>query len=529
MQGFNPAPLLHFLQAVADRATAARGFKRPTVAGLNETAGLLGMSDRISHATSGYYVGHGFNFGPCSNLAEAAASLLRRFEASQRPDPADVDRLGFATFNPETECVDPDVLPADCYPPARRPVLAGETLPPAAPATTGPAPELPAFVQQQQPQQQPQQGPAVAPSTAPARLPADVADLLQRFGLTLEGLLTVGASNAKLAKGQAVAHSVILHHLPARSLAAAVMGPEAGPTAPRSRIHGLAELAAREHVLALAMAHNGCRWASAGCAAGCLAWAGHGGMSVVVASARARRTLAMLAHPAAYSRAVLWAIARAYRHAQRMGLPLAVRLRGTDDTPWHQQRLTLSPAEAQRLARRYGMPAIPGDGQTLAEALQLVPDCELYDYSKAPVSGPLGLLAQRAAGWDVTASLAADRPHGILEAIRAVQAGFRLAVPVAMPKEAALPPVLILDRGGLSVRLRCVDGDQTDCRWLDPAGPQSGGLDGVAVLLRTKTSRGRGPAADAFSLAPVWDAWQPLAGGGRALLTAGEPWQPLPA
>ena len=166
MQSLSPVPFVQYLQAVADRATAARGFKRPTVAALNETAGLLGLPDRVSHAASGYHVGHGSNFGPCSNLAEAAASLLRRFEASQQPAPAparrrltdgqraiaeaseamgcwldgrpfyvaqseDVARLGFATFNPETECIDPDVLPADCYPPARRPVLPGETLPPA--------------------------------------------------------------------------------------------------------------------------------------------------------------------------------------------------------------------------------------------------------------------------------------------------------------------------------------------------------------------------------------------------------------
>jgi hypothetical protein len=38
----------------------------------------------------------------------------------------------------------------------------------------------------------------------------------------------------------------------------------------------------------------------------------------------------------------------------------------------------------------------------------------------------------------------------------------------------------------------------------------------VAVILRTKLSRGRGAAADAFSLAPTVGAWQPLAGGGRA-------------
>ena len=69
-------------------------------------------------------------------------------------------------------------------------------------------------------------------------------------------------------------------------------------------------------------------------------------------------------------------------------------------------------------------------------------------------------------------------------------------------------------------RLLTVDGDVTDHRWLDPQGPQPGGFNGVAVLLRTKISRGRGPAAAAFSLQPIGqlahDGWQPLAGGGLA-------------
>jgi hypothetical protein len=409
-------------------------------------------------------------------------------------------------------------------------------VPPAPAAPAAPAgPQLPAFITRQQPQQEPQQAPApvappapaaaplVAPgplarSVAPAAIPADVAALLRRFSLSLDGLLTVGTSNAKLAKGTAEAWPVILHHLPARSLAAALMGPAESTVAPRSKIEGLDTLAARENVLALAMAHNGCPWASKGCAAGCLAWAGHGGLSVTVAAARARRTLAMLAGGPVYSRAILWAIARAYRQAHAKGLPLAVRLRGTDDHPWHMARLTISPAEAQSLARRYGLPVAPGIGQTIPEALSLAAPgtIRLYEYSKAPVTGPFGLLAQRSAGFDVTASLAADRPHGVLEAIRAVQASFRLAVPVALPKGQPLPAVLILERGPLAVDMACIDGDSTDHRWNDPQGPLNG-CDGTAVILRTKRSRGRSSAADAFSLAPVFDEWQPLAGGGRAM------------
>jgi hypothetical protein len=187
-------------------------------------------------------------------------------------------------------------------------------------------------------------------------------------------------------------------------------------------------------------------------------------------------------------------------------------------------RLTVSPAEAQSLARRYGLPVAPGQGLTLPEALALAPagSIRLYEYSKAPVSGPLGLQAQRAAGFDTTASLAADRPGGIDAAIQAVDAGFRVAVPVALAKGQPLPAVLILESGGQAVDLACISGDDTDHRWADPSGPHLG-CDGVAVILRTKVSRGRGPAAEGFSLQPVMDAWQPLAGGGRAMLRS-RPW-----
>jgi hypothetical protein len=573
-----PASAARYLQAVASGSTKAQGLKRPTLAGLQQAAEALALPVQINYLGSGYYVAHDGYGDRCGNLADAARFLLLLQERRE----AQAQALQALSRGP--------LLPGEPEPaprPARSlaPLAAdlgrslglsnGGRLPAPRPfaarvaddalaaltdlgAEPAPGPSLPAFVTYGQQQQQPQQGrgwagpyrtitqtlcdgetvtlaceprQTVAPGpkarkTAPARLPADAVQLLARFGLSLDGLLTEGLSNAKLAKGAALAWPVILHHLPARSLAQAVAGAEPGPTAPRSRLPGLHALAEREDVLSLALAHNGCPWASAGCAAGCLAWAGHGGMSATVAAARARRSLAFLADSAAYGRALLWAIARAWARAQAKGLPLAVRLRGTDDLSWHLQRVTVSPAEAQALARRYGLPVAPGQGQTLAEALCLAPagSLHLYDYSKAPTSGPLGLQAQRAAGWDVTASLAADRPGGAAQALQAISAGFRLAVPVALPKGAALPSVLWLAASAspedLPARLLCIDGDATDHRWADPAGPQPGGFDGVAVILRTKRSRGKGPEADAFSLAPAFGSWQPLAGGGQALLGA---------
>ena len=349
--------------------------------------------------------------------------------------------------------------------------------------------------------------------TAPLALPSDVADLLARFSLTLPGLLT--GSNPKLAKGEGLGHgaAVILHHLPARALAAAVTPATAHPVAARAHLPALAALADAEGLTAAALAWHGCPGATAGCAAGCLNWSGRGGLGSGPALARGRRTLAMLADPATYGRAVLWAIAWQWRRAQAEGLPLAVRLRGTDEGPrigWHRLALTVTPDEAQALGRRFGLFVAPGDGvaHTLAAALApAAPEgLTLYDYSKLPLSGPLGLIAQRAAGWDITASMAADRLTAAADALAALSHGFRLAVPVALAKGQALPRTLTLSTPGRPpLTVPAVGGDASDHRYRDPHG--------VAVILRTKRSRGADAALAApFSLAPTGHP-QPLPDG----------------
>ena len=334
---------------------------------------------------------------------------------------------------------------------------------------------------------------------------ADVAAYLRRFGLSLDTLLTL--SSPKLAKGADLAHAAVLHHLPARALAAAIRPDTTGTTAPRSYLPDLRALAAREILTAAARDWTGCPWATAGCAAGCLNWSGHGGISSAVAAARGRRTLAMLADPQTYARAVLWAIARQWHVAQSRGLPLAVRLRGTDEGPrqgWHRLRFDLPVADAVAMLRGYNFPINGGTG-TIVELCSYVPDLTFYDYSKAPLSGPLGLIAQRRAGWDLTASFAADRPTAVTDGAAALRVGFRLAVPIAMRKGAPLPQSLTLrPYGSAPITVPCIDGDATDHRWADPAG--------VAVILRTKVSRGAGPEAKAFSLEPHGHS-QPLADG----------------
>ena len=334
--------------------------------------------------------------------------------------------------------------------------------------------------------------PAPINPSRPCAVPADARQLLQRFGLTTATLLTTDRQSPKLSKGQARARAVILHHLPARALAAAITPATDGATPARSFVPALLELAERERVTAAARRHDGCPWATSGCAMGCLNWSGHGGLNVSVAAARGRRTLAMLADPAAYGRAVLWSVLRHLLRARRDGLPLAVRLRGTDDHPWHRHAVPISEAEAEAIAARYGVDVTPGV-ETMAARLAALPELRPYEYSKAPTLGPLGLIAQRDAGADVTASFAADRATAAADGIAAIRAGFRLAVPVALRKGDPVPSHLTLAAGGEAVTVPAIDADVSDHRWADDHR--------VACILRTKRSRGAGPEADAFSLA----------------------------
>jgi len=352
---------------------------------------------------------------------------------------------------------------------------------------------------------------------APRGIPADVADLMARFGLTVRDLLTTDRQSAKLRHGMAIARAVILYHMPAHALAAAITPDnDASGAACRSFIPSLLEIAEREQLTARALAWNGCPWATAGCGGdggGCLAFSGHAGLAFngnAVQAARGRRTLAMLSDQACYGRSVFWAVLRHLRAARKDNLPLSVRLRGTDEGPamgWHRLPVTLSSAESRSIADRYGVDAMPGT-LTMAERLASVPDLHGYEYSKAPLEGPLGLIAQRAAGFDITASFKADSATACDDGLRALQNGFRLAVPVAVKRGDPLPVGLTLSHGGQSVTVSTVDGDLHDHRWMDGQGS-----DAVAVMLRTKKSTGSvASVADLFSLQPH-DRPQRLADG----------------
>ena len=352
-----------------------------------------------------------------------------------------------------------------------------------------------------------------ARANAPQRLPGDVAGLLDAFGLTLAGMLTTSSHKAQLTTRAGVARSAMHYALPHRALARAVDVNNTGATtAPRGYIPALRDLATARGMLDVALSHNGCMHATSGCAAACLAHSGHGGLSVAVQAARGRRTLAMLADPHTYARAMVFAVAAELQRAERAGLPLALRLNGTDESPWcTANTFGLTAADAERLRRRFGVVVETGAILNIADAF--APErsrLHLYEYLKAPVDHWSGLRAWHASGWDVTASFAADRSTACRDAVDAVRAGFRVAVPVALKRNAApLRSVTIETTRGDVVTLPAVNGDATDARYLDAAG--------VAVVLREKTARGANRAyADRFILpdAPAVDL-----ADGRVLLT----------
>ena len=321
-------------------------------------------------------------------------------------------------------------------------------------------------------------------TNAPLQTPDDVRTLLGGFELDVPSVLTV--ANPKLAKTVG-ARNVGHFALPARGLALAIDPTNNARTAPRGFLADVRALAERHGMIETAQRHNGCRFSTDGCRRACINDAGHGGLSPACASCRARRTLAMIADPVTYPRAMVWALARESANATADGVPLAFRLCGTDETPWFRMRTSLSLHEAQTLKRRFHVDAVAGPGQTIADVFApMIADGRMipYEYLKARVDHADGPLAWLAAGWrDITASFAADRFSACNDAVQALDAGLRVAVPIAWSKGETLPTrAQITLINGTARMVPCVDGDVDDARWRNPAR--------CIVLLREKRARG---------------------------------------
>jgi hypothetical protein len=355
--------------------------------------------------------------------------------------------------------------------------------------------------------------PPAVRSKAP-RSPRELSSFLARFGLTIPGLLTSGSANAKLAKGEGLAFSSLLHLLPAKGLARALT-PDSHACEVRSELPGLRELAKREGLLERALLFNACAFSSEACRDLCLAFSGHGGLSPAVSSCRARRSLAFLSDREAFIKALLWSAGLSMRKARMLRLPFALRLNGTQELPWHEGFMSarLSREEAKGLSRLYGS-TIPHGTITIPEALSRVRGLSLYDYAKAPLPRLLAMREERDP-YDSEPRCGLPRRRASCSPGGARWLRRGCADPSLERRSAPVQESsFLLEAGGERLLFDCVDGDLNDLRMLDRA-PRAG-FSGLAVMLRLKRSRGSKPeSASRFALAPH-EQWQELAGSGLA-------------
>ena len=321
------------------------------------------------------------------------------------------------------------------------------------------------------------------------KTPNDIKKLFNDYSLSISGLITGVSSNAKLAKNAraAMPPAVILHHLADRQILAAINPDNAAETINRQYIAELSELSKKFNLESKLKNYTGCPYSSAGCRRSCLVFSGRSNIFKAVQYARGRRTLAAIDRPTAYTRGLIFSIAY---HLKKAGGALSVRLKGTDENNLHFKRVFLTVPEIKHLNRYYGLNIDYSDKPRVLTEIFKNDSIIWYEYSKAPLSY---LNRLKALGVDVTASLVADRPTGAADAITAINAGYRLAVPVTLNKADRIPRrVIISDNTGRRVDIAARSGDLYDYR---PADPQK-----CAVILKAKKSAG-GDILSAFFVA----------------------------
>jgi len=321
------------------------------------------------------------------------------------------------------------------------------------------------------------------------KTPNDIKKLFNDYQLSISGLMTGAANNAKIAKNAraAMPPAVILHHLPDKQISAVINSDNAAETINRQYIAELSELSKKFNLTNKLKNYTGCAYSSAGCRQSCLVFSGRSNIFKAVQYARGRRTLAAIDRPTAYTRGLIYSIAHHYKKA---GGALSVRLKGTDENNLHFLKINLSINEINNLNRYYGLNINYSDKPRFISEIFKNDSIIWYEYSKAPLTY---LNRLKALGVDVTASLVADRPTGAADAITAFNAGYRLAVPVTLNKADRIPRrVIISDNTGRRVDIPARSFDKYDYR---PADPQK-----CAGILKAKKSAG-GDILSAFFVA----------------------------
>ncbi len=321
------------------------------------------------------------------------------------------------------------------------------------------------------------------------KTPNDIKNLFNDYSLSISGLMTGAASNAKIAKNAraAMPPAVILHHLPDKQISAVINSDNAAETINRQYIKELADLSKKFNLESKLENYTGCAYSSAGCRRSCLVFSGRSNIFKAVQYARGRRTLAAIDRPTAYARGLIYSIAHHYKKA---GGALSVRLKGTDENNLHFLKINLSINEINNINSYYGLNIVYSDKPRVISEIFKNDSIIFYEYSKAPLTY---LNRLNALGVDVTASLVADRPTGAADAITAINAGYRLAVPVTLDKADRIPRrVIISDNTGRRVDIPARSFDNYDYR---PADPQK-----CAGILKAKKSAG-GDILSAFFVA----------------------------
>jgi len=177
-----------------------------------------------------------------------------------------------------------------------------------------------------------------------------------------------------------------------------------------------------------------CPKASAGCLAACLNTAGRGRFDKIQ-QARIAKTRWLFDDRKGFMAALVWSIEATIRKAGREGMTPVIRLNGTSDLPWEKFRCVR-------------------DGIEYRNVMEAFPEIQFYDYTKIPARAIKWAQGDMPANYHLTFSAAEDNES----ACRMVSmAGGNVAVVFDQ---------IPADWYGR----RVVNGDETDLRFLDPAG-----------------------------------------------------------
>ena len=195
---------------------------------------------------------------------------------------------------------------------------------------------------------------------------------------------------------------------------------------------------------------SACPFASKGCEAACLA-EGTGRMSMHASqTARRRRHASFLADRDRFLTDLAHEIDRHERAALKQGKVPAIRLNGTTDLLWERFPVNFWPT--------------PVTGGRYANLMEAFPGVQFYDYTKVPLKartarGPLP------SNYHLTYSLS-ERPDADAHAAEYIRAGFSVAAVLRIGKGEAPATWNLPGYGPLPV----IDGDVTDCRFMDAPG-----------------------------------------------------------